>query len=107
MWSCDPNAICTCNTYANDASLLLPKNALTPNYFAFAVRDSGASSKPSYVAVTAIEDGTEVVVKVGPTGTIQAGPPGSTLVEAGPGTVFTLAMNALDVVELMAVPGTD
>jgi len=107
VWSCDPAAICTCNTYANDASLLLPKNALTPNYFAFSWRDAGASSKPSYIAVTAVEDATEVVVKVGPLGTIQAGPAGSTLVEAGPGTVFSLMMNALDVVELMAVSGTD
>jgi len=107
VWSCDPTAICTCNTYANDASLLLPKNALTPNYFAFTWRDAGAESKPSYIAVTAVEDATEVVVKVGPLGTIQAGPAGSTLVEAGPGTVFSLMMNALDVVELMAVPGTD
>jgi hypothetical protein len=107
VWACDPANICTCNTYANDASLLLPRNALTPNYVAFTWRDAGATSKPSYIAVTAVADGTEVVVKVGPTGSIQAGPAGSTLAAAGPGVVFSMTMNARDVVELMAVAGTD
>ncbi len=107
VWACDPANICSCNTYANDASLLLPINALTPNYVAFTWRDAGASSKPSYIAVTAVSDATEVVVKVGPTGSIQAGPAGSTLMAASAGTVFSMMMNARDVVELMAVPGTD
>jgi hypothetical protein len=107
VWSCDPEAICTCNSYANDASLLLPKNALTSNYIAFGWRDSGGDSKPSYVAVTATENATEVVVKVGPLGTIQAGPDGSGIAAAGPGSVFTLALDAGDVVELMALVGTD
>jgi len=106
-WACDASAICTCNSYANDASLLLPKNALTPNYFAFTWRDTGASSTPSYVTVTAVEDATTVVVKVGASGSIQAGPTGSGIAAAGPGTVFTLNLDAGDVAELLAVPGTD
>jgi len=106
-WACDPASICTCNSYANDASLLLPKNALTGNYVVFAWRDTGATATPSYVAVTAVVDATEVVVKVGANATIQAGPPGSTLAEAAPGSVFTLMLDAGDVAELMAVAGTD
>jgi len=106
-WACDAASICTCNSYANDASLLLPKNALTPNYFAFTWRDTGSTATPSYLAVTAVDDGTKVRVKVGAKGTIQAGPAGSGIMESGPGTVLELSMNAGDVAELMAVPGTD
>ncbi|HTQ07455.1 MAG TPA: IgGFc-binding protein [Polyangiaceae bacterium] len=106
-WACDASAICTCNSYANDASLLLPKNALTPNYFAFTWRDTGANATPSYIAVTAVEDATTVVVKVGAKGAVQAGPDGSGIAAAAAGSVFTLTLDAGDVAELLAVPGTD
>jgi hypothetical protein len=106
-WSCNPNATyrCECNSYSNDASLLLPKNALTANYTAFTWR--GNAQKPVYVAITATEDATTVTVQVGPSGRILAGPDGSGIPAATAGDVFELTLDAADVVKLVAAPGTD
>jgi hypothetical protein len=103
-WPCsDTSSDYVCNSYANDASLLLPANGLTPNYIAFSWRDANGMGKPSYKAVTA----TEVIVKAGPGGTIVAGPGGSGIEQAGPGVVFAMTLNRLDVAVLVGAPGTE
>ena len=108
VWTCsNSSSLYVCNSYANDASLLLPANALTPNYIAFTYGNPSTASKPSYIAVTATLDGTEVVVKAGPGGTILAGPTGSGIEQAAPGTVFALTLNQLDVVVLVGAPGSE
>jgi hypothetical protein len=102
--------LCDCNSYSNDASLLLPVNALTSHYVAFTWRDEGNpnSSKPNYIAVTGLVDATTVTVRVGPLGQLQPGPAGSAL-EAGAsaGDLVTFELDRGDVVELVAAPGTD
>jgi hypothetical protein len=111
VWSCvaSPSPDCECNSFSNDASLLLPKNALTSNYVAFTWRDQGnaSSSKPGNIAVTGLVDATEVAVRAGPKAKIQAGPPGSGLDAAMPNDVIRFTLNQGDVVELTAVPGSD
>ena len=99
IWTCsDTSSDYVCNSYANDASLLLPLNALTPNYIAFAWHDGGSTAKPNYIAVTATSDATEVVVKVGPGAAILAG---TGIQAAGSGTVFALTLDRLDVAVLV------
>ncbi len=111
VWSCAPatSPPCECNSYTNDASLLLPKNALTSNYVAFTWRDQGmaSSSKPATVTITALADATEVSVQMGPHATLQAGPTGSGIPAAGPNQVFRLTIDQRDVIELVAAPGSD
>ncbi|HEX6767069.1 MAG TPA: IgGFc-binding protein [Polyangiaceae bacterium] len=107
-WTCsDTSSDYVCNSFANDASLLLPANALTPNYIAFSWRDASGMGKPNYIAVTATTDATEVVVKAGPGGTIVAGAAGTGIAQAGPGTVFALTLNRLDVAVLVGAAGSE
>jgi hypothetical protein len=111
-WNCTPGERpndCECNSYSNDASLLLPVNALTGNYRGFTWRDQGdpSRSKPVYLTITAVQDDTEVNVKLGASASIIAGPVGSGIPAAGPGEIFTLTMNQGDVAELIAAAGSD
>ncbi|HEY2409198.1 MAG TPA: IgGFc-binding protein [Polyangiaceae bacterium] len=100
------STLCECNSYSNDASLLLPVNALSSNYTAFTWRDEGMS-KPVYIAVTAVSDQTEVAVKLGPNAATLAGPAGSGLSAQTANAVFTVNLDAGDVLELQAVAGSD
>ncbi len=110
-WGCvaGVSPLCECNSYSNDASLLLPKNALTSNYIAFSWRDQGnpSSSKPAYIAVTSLQDATEVSVRLGPHASIQAGPVGSGIPAGVAGDVFRVTLDRRDVIELVAAPGSD
>lgn len=99
-----PPQKCECNSFANDASLLLPTNALTGNYRAFTWKDT---KQPPYIAITAVEDATEVNVKVGPAGALLAGPTGSGITAAVAGDVLTFTLNQGDVAELVAPAGKD
>lgn len=98
--------MCECHSFSNDASLLLPRNALTGNHRVFGWRDEGdpSRSKPTYVAITATEDDTEVRVELGPFAAIQAG---DAIDAAGPGEVLTLDLNRGDVAQLVAEPRAD
>jgi hypothetical protein len=109
VWTCtdDPMTTYQCNSFGNDASLLLPANALTPNYIAFSWADTSGMSKPNYLVVTATQDATEVVVKTGPGATIVAGPAGSGIAMTPPGTVFSLTLDALDVALLVGTAGAE
>ena len=107
-WTCsNESSLYVCNSYANDASLLLPANALTPNYIAFTWSSPSTAAKPSYIAVTGTADATEVVVKAGPSATLLAGPNGSGIVAAAPGEVFALTLDRLDVAVLVGAPGSE
>jgi hypothetical protein len=111
--SCPGNSECPtasiaygCYSFSNDASLLLPSTAMTGTYrvtgiHGFSVTSPLGGTKPvlgAYFAITATKDGTNVKVKVGPTGRVLAGT-GIAATSAGGTLSFTL--NAGDVAELV------
>lgn len=89
-------------SYTNDASLLLPTNALTGNYVvaAWPKWDSFAGPFPSLMAITAVQDGTTVAINV--RASTQGGG-GSPPFAAGVPQMITL--NRGDVIELASVTG--
>ena len=93
-----------CFAFSNDASLLLPSTAMTGNYRVATMTGWAAENVPSYVAVTATEDGTTVDVQVSSTGQIVGGT-GITATPAG--GVLTLSMDAGDVVQLLSGTADD
>jgi hypothetical protein len=104
VWSCTADNPFQCESYGNDASLLLPANALTPNYIAFSWSDPDPATKPTFIAVTATADATEVVVKAGPGATLLAG---TGVDAAAPGEVVAITLNRLDVALLVGAPGAE
>jgi hypothetical protein len=88
-----------CNSYSNDASLLLPTNALTGNYRAATYPAWDQASLPAYVAITATRDNTSVTF-TSSTNTQAGGPLGA----LGPGQQGSFMMNAGDVIEIMSNP---
>ncbi len=96
-----------CNSYTNDASLLLPSTALTGNYLVTAQSgiDTADLKAPGYIAVTAFEQDTVVTVKVGERGRVLAG--AGTIPPSGPGDVFSFRMNRGEVVLLTGTADSD
>ncbi len=84
-------------TYTNDASLLLPVNALTGNYIAAAWPFWADYSYPGMMAVTATSDDTMVTI------TARANANGNPNFPAG--TPTTVALNRGDVVQLLNMSG--
>ena len=95
-----------CNSYTNDASLLLPSTALTGSYVVPAQSgiDTDEIRSPGYIAVTGLADGTTVDVKVSQGGLVRAG---GGLAETGPGGVLTFPIDQGEVVLLLGSPATD
>lgn len=92
-----------CNSYTNDASLLLPSTALTGHY-RITGQAGDSDGVPPYFAVTGTADGTDVTVKLAPGAQIAAG--GGLVDTAGGGTAkFTI--DAGDVVEIIGTPASD
>src|SRR5262249_25993567 len=95
-----------CNSYTNDASLLLPSTALTGSYVVPAM--SGISQSdiqaPGYIAVTGLFNGTSVNVRVGAAGALQAG---GGLGATGAGGVLSFTLDRGEVVLLVGTPTTD
>lgn len=103
-----------CFSFTNDASLLLPSTALTPNY-----RLAGSSSwtdvdstseppseftYPAYVAVTGTQDGTSVNVQLSATAAVTGG---GGIPDAAAGGAVDFTVNAGDVVLLVGKKGSD
>src|SRR5262249_37190469 len=95
-----------CNSYTNDASLLLPSTALTGSYVTTTQSgiDTTEIQAPGYIAITGLRGGTTVDVKVGPRGTIRAG---GGVAGAGAGQVVTFPIDRGEVVLLLGTPDTD
>jgi hypothetical protein len=95
-----------CNSYTNDASLLLPSTALTASYVVTAQAgiDTSELRSPGYVTVTGLHDATTVEVKVGPRGEIRPGPG---VAGGGAGQIFGFTVNRGDVALLPGTPATD
>ncbi|MCZ2111085.1 MAG: IgGFc-binding protein, partial [Dehalococcoidia bacterium] len=88
------------NSYTNDASLLIPKNAMTGNYRAIARHHWAGYS--GFYAVTAVEDNTSVTLAKGPQGgQVKAGIPGIDATGAG-----SVTLNRGDVIQLLTNGGT-
>lgn len=104
--TCPGNKVCQqyfsaigCFSFSNDASLLLPSTAWTQNYRVIGSAGwevQGTAVMPSYVVVTASEDGTEVEFKS--TGKVLAGGGLSAMSAGGSGKV---TLNAGDVIEIV------
>jgi hypothetical protein len=103
-----------CFSYSNDASLLLPTTALTPNY-----RIAGPSpwkppdsdpnmpstfTFPAYFAITGTVDGTMVTVQMSSTGAISAG---GGVAAIGPGQKTTFSIDAGEVVMIVGTATSD
>jgi hypothetical protein len=107
-WANCPSPLNGCFSYTNDASLLLPSTAWTSNYRVSGIYgwSSGSPAQPdvmgSYIAITAMSDGTNVNVTLGAKGQVLAG----TNIPAtnANGTVM-LSMNKGDVMELVTPLG--
>jgi hypothetical protein len=95
-----------CNSYTNDAALLLPSTALTGSYVVASMRGGSYEGVefPAYVAITGLHDGTDVAVKVSADGAVIAG---DGIAAAGPGDVFNLPIDQGEVVLLMGTAQSD
>jgi hypothetical protein len=112
-----------CRSASNDASLLLPTTAMTPNYrvFSYSSRQDGSaatsfSSVPSGVAITATQDGTSVAMQFGKDcGAETNNPPmmdpclaaGPGIASKNSGEIYDFDMNAGDVIELVGQWGAN
>jgi hypothetical protein len=94
----DPNSAGGCFSYSNDASLLLPVTALTPNYVIGGYREASQllSAMYDFAAIVATQDDTEVTFR--PTSYVAAG---AGINSGGPGKAQTITLNRGDVFELL------
>ena len=100
----DPMGTGECNSFTNDASMLLPANALGKTYYAVSLASGGfwsttlkLLSSPGFVTISATQDGTKVHVDA--TGKVRAGT-GVTAMAVGGSQDFV--MNAGDVLQLLS-----
>lgn len=94
---CEGSLLTQCYSYSNDASLLLPATALTGSYTALSWPSQSAGS--GFIAVTAVEDGTDV--RITGAGAFAAG---AGIDASGAGSA---TLNRGDVLELVAAPSGD
>jgi len=95
-----------CNSYTNDASLLLPSTALTGSYVVPAQSGIATSeiNAPGYIAVTGLQNATSISVKVGARGAVQAG---GGIASTSAGGITTFPIDRGEVVLLVGTPETD
>jgi hypothetical protein len=87
-------------TYTNDASLLLPSNALTGRYVVATLPGWQQGNMPSQMAVTATADDTRVTIDAA-----AAVPAGVGTPAFSPGSPQTVTLDQGDVLQLMVVSG--
>ncbi len=100
----DPMGVGTCNSYTNDASMLLPVNALGKTYYAVTLASGGfysptlgLLSSPGFISIVATQDGTTVHVDAA--GKVRKGT-GIKAMAVGAGQDFVL--NTGDVLQLLS-----
>lgn len=93
--SCPAAQFGGCFSFSNDASLLLPQNALTGNYLVTGYR---VVFTGDLLAITATRDATEVTLHAGPRSRSLAGAG----VEVAPGDTATFTMSRGDVIQLFS-----
>ena len=116
-WSGCPgnsNLPADCFSFSNDASILLPSTAMTPNYLVTGVHGDDSMDPTTnmatpidgpFVAITAVADSTTITMKLGPKAKILPSADGA--VTAGmPGDTMTFDLDAGDVLQLMSDIGT-
>ncbi|MEO6953767.1 MAG: IgGFc-binding protein [Polyangia bacterium] len=112
-WSTCPAAGFPCNSYSNDASLLLPSTAMTDNYVITGLSGDDLNGNPnnsSYAVITATADATTVIVQLSATADLIASS-GNTKIpktvknKTSPAKV-TFTLDAGDVLELLTSNGT-
>jgi hypothetical protein len=91
-----------CFSFTNDASLLLPTNALTGNYMAFTYPSWDAAKLADYAAITATKDNTTVTFTSSTN--IQAG---GGVPALGPGGKTSVKLDRGDVLQIMAATNGD
>ncbi len=91
------------NSYSNDASLLLPVNAMSPNYIvpSYPAWPGPLGNWPGLVAITGTQDGTQVTIAT--TATATQG--GGGLPGLAPGVPATISLNAGDVAQFFTITG--
>lgn len=105
----DPNTG-KCNSYTNDASLLLPSTAMTGTYrvLGSAGWTKNAGSLPfgpmagAFITITGTQDGTSVSVDLGDKADVVGGGP---ITSTGPGGTLTFTLGAGDVAEIITKKG--
>ncbi len=99
-----------CFSFTNDASLLLPSTALTGNYRVTGyprwldTENEPAFEYPPYIAITGVQDGTKVTVKLSGTASVAGG---GGIASAGAGESVTFDIAAGEVIELIGGKGAD
>lgn len=101
-----------CFSFSNDASLLLPSTAMTGNYRVVGhegivlLDPTTGQTGPigAYMAITAMQSGTTVRVRVSATGHVTSG---AGVAETSAGGTLSLSLGAGDVAELVAPGGAD
>jgi IgGFc binding protein len=93
-WAACPGAATVgCFSYSNDASLLIPSTAMTTNYRVMGHAGFALAGVPSYIVVTATQDGTDVNMSLSPNGGVA---PGGGISAAPPGGSAQVSLDAGD-----------
>jgi len=108
-WSACNACMFGCNSYTNDAALLLPSTAATGNYRITvpAGQNTEDVTQPGYLAIVGVGTGefqTQVSVRVGPNGAITGG---GDIPSAGPGEVIDFNIDVGEVVLIVGTPTSD
>lgn len=105
-WSSCPGLVSGigCYSFSNDASLLLPSTAWTGNYRVTSIQGwvTATLDLGAYVAITGLQDGTNLNIHLSPTGSILAG---GGLSATGPGQTATTTIGRGEVIEVLS-PGS-
>ena len=112
-WSSCPALGFPCNSYSNDASLLLPSTAMTNNYVITGLAGDdfrGSAYNASYAVITATADATTVILQLSKTADIIAssgdGKIAKVAMSASAPAKVTYILNAGDAIELLTSDGS-